>query len=457
MSIIVPASWTTPQVEGVTRNEIFKRLLRNTGIGVYGTATGGSTTTIEDTNQLKSTQFSDREHVGGWGRIGKDASGGQAAPENEQSPITTYAPSTGIITLNPAITAVAANDEYQLWHMINPTMVKDMLDTLLVEEIYLPSWDILTEVPDGDMEQGNTTDWTDSNATGSKVTDEPRLSGIRSLEVVTSAINGYSRTVLLGVEPSKPYHVSALTMPQGAFTATLQVYDETNSAAIDSKTFTSRYPARIHFDFTTPSGCLQISVRLIGAENSSTIRWTDVVLYPTDARDIALPWWVKNKNQVREIFQLQPNEVKSNVWDGVLRGEKAIHWDIRDSAFGRGQLRVVARQGTMSNPLFILGIRNEVAFADDTADTKFIDANLIAAGLAFKVFSHLAKPTTRGVTNREYINEQLSTWQELWEGLLQQQAERVEEVITSPTPERAYLDPRFQFGFVDGSLSVRGL
>ncbi len=443
MSILIPITHTTPQIEGVLRNDLLKRFLRETGLGTYGTATGGGTTTIVDTGSLQSTQFNDREHVGGWGRIGKDAGGAQAAPEDEQSPITIYAPSTGTITVNPAVTAVASGDEYQLWHGIDPTFVKDILDQILVESIYLPYWAILSEVPDYDMEAANTTDWSDTNATGSKVTDEPRLGGVRNLEVVSSAANGYSTPPTFNVEPGKPYQVNALCSPQGAFTGRLQAYDVTNSAAIDSKDVTGRIVARVHFTFTAPATCEQVSIRLIGVENPSTIRWNDVVLYPESARDIALPWWVKNKSQVKKVFRLAPNEFASNQWEDTLRGEPVGNWDIHDSAFGRGQLRLVARRGNMSMPLFIFGARNETAYANDTADSKFVDENLLMAGLAFKVYEYLVN---KGAANLEDNRSRLSHWQARWERLLQQQAERMEEVLTSFTPDSAFLDSDFQFG-----------
>ena len=58
---------TVAQVEGATRNEIFKRFLRETGLGSYGVVTGvsgGATVTLDDTTRLKSSQFKiGRAHV----------------------------------------------------------------------------------------------------------------------------------------------------------------------------------------------------------------------------------------------------------------------------------------------------------------------------------------------------------------------------------------------------------
>src|SRR3972149_4978025 len=102
---LITVTPTTAQIEGITRNNLIKRILRETGLGATGIATSGSTTTIVDTGSLKSSQYNSSEWVGGWARISKDAGGAAAAPEAEKSPITTYAPSTGTITVDPALTA----------------------------------------------------------------------------------------------------------------------------------------------------------------------------------------------------------------------------------------------------------------------------------------------------------------------------------------------------------------
>ena len=125
---------TTPQIEGVTRETLLQRFLRETGLGVYGTATSGSTTTIEDTTKLKSSQFSSDQWIGGWARISFNADSVGNNPEGQVSPISDYVPGTGIITVNPAITAVASSDRYELWR-VNPNTVLDTLDQVLTEDI----------------------------------------------------------------------------------------------------------------------------------------------------------------------------------------------------------------------------------------------------------------------------------------------------------------------------------
>src|SRR3990172_2216788 len=120
------ATWTTQQIEGITRKNLLKRFLRESRLGTYGTATAGGSGTFDDTNNIKSTQFNSRDWVGGWARISYDAGGAAAAPEAEIRPITTYDPTTNArITVNPVFSAnPAASDEYELW-LINPRLVID--------------------------------------------------------------------------------------------------------------------------------------------------------------------------------------------------------------------------------------------------------------------------------------------------------------------------------------------
>lgn len=425
-------------VEGVTRNQLFKRFLRETGLGSYGIATSGGSGIINDTVNLLSTQFTTSDWPGGWARIAKDAGGAAAAPEGEINPITTYDPITnGRITTNPVFTAnPAVGDEYELWKYPNPNLVKDFLDQCLKNDIYLPCWTILSEIPDYDMEANNVLDWTASNATVTKITDtEPEGSNFskRKLSVVTTSTNGYARTATIKVEPTKRYHVSAVAMSSAASTtAQLQCYDVTNSAEILSKTSNRQYPNRIDFDITTPATCNQVQIRLIGQENSVTVYWDEVVFYSVDNGDIALPWWVKNKAQVKAVFEVELYQLGDSVYDATLRGPFTNKFDIVDNAFGRGQLRLTNFRGSGFNkPLAIFGIRNEVAYANDNTDIKRVDENLLFYCLAYKVFTYLKQMPTAGALNSTWIAQQVKDYSKLWTEYQTQQSERIEDIIQS--------------------------
>ena len=442
MSLII-ASPTNGQVESLTRNQIFKRFLRETQLGTYGTATGGSTSTIVDTTRLKSTQYTDDEWVGGWARISKDAGGAAAAPEGEISPVTTYAPSSGTVTFNPVMSAVVASgDEYELWKYPDPVVIKDLLDQVLKQDIYLPYWSVLSEVPDFDMEQNHTTDWTASNATVTKVTAEPVMNGRRWLSVATTSANGNARSALLRVEPGKRYYISALCRSNVASTTCkLIAYDETNSAEIDSATSTRLFNNRLYFEITVPSTCYTISVRLSNVENSVTSYWDDVIVYALDSTEIALPWWVKNKDQIKGIFKLSANPLAADVLDGALIGDIVNHkYDIQDSAFGRGQLKLTCKSG-IDGPLFIFGIRSEEAFTNDNTDIKRIDENLLINCLAYRVFGMMRQTPNVSPLDADWIREQYKDYEKLYKQSMRTQSESVERVIQSVIPDSYYSSP----------------
>ena len=448
---------TTPtlaQVEGATRNEIFKRFLRETGLGTYGIVTGvsgGATTTFDDTTRLKSTQFNSRDWQGAWARIAKNADALSTAPENEVMPITTYDPTTnGRITAPTFTGSIAVGDEYELWRFPNPKSVIDDLDVILREDIYLPCWSILSEAPDFDMEQNNTTDWTaGANTTLSKASGEPSLDGARWLALSTNSNAGsaYNSNAIY-VEPGKKYFVSVVAYNPNGATLTLEAYDVSNNVTIDSVTWDRRYPGRMHFEFMTPSTChsLRIYLRHSNVGGSQTSYWDELCLYPTDAYDIALPWWIKSKNQIKAVFKLSPIDINNaDVWDSALRGEFFNEFEIRDNAFGRGQLRLVMSHGTLPGILFIFGVRNEVAYINDNADTKRLDENLVVAALATKVFRRLKTFPNSNAMQTTWIERQYTEWEKKYKQLTIQQSQRVEEITQTYRAAGQFIDSRFAF------------
>ena len=252
--MLVHVTPTVSQVEGLTRNQLIKRLVP-TGLVKVGTATSGSTTTLVDTNRLKSSQFNSKEWVGGWARISYDAGAAAGAPENEVSPIITYTPSTGTITFDPVVTAaIAVGDQYELWK-IDPRVALDLIDQALQDKLYFPCWTILSEVPDYDMEQtANTTDWGTTSSTIAKGVAEPHLFGKGKLRVTASAALGNAWPIYaIDVIPGKTYHYSAVSFGRtgnintNPYESRLRIYDQTNGAFLDSYVdYTCSVPLRLN-------------------------------------------------------------------------------------------------------------------------------------------------------------------------------------------------------------------
>lgn len=443
MATTIPNTFSVPTVEGLSRQSLLKKLARNTGLLQYGTVVAGAANYITDPTQLQSNQWSPSEWIGGWIRISSTTDG--LAPQAEIVPITNFSPELGRVDNSPYFTvAPEAGDTYELWK-INPYIILDLIDEALTDELYVPVWQILSEVPDYDMEQSGTTDWTSSNATVTKQTSEPRSpwSGKQYLRVVSSAAGGYGRTALLNVQGNKTYFASVAARATSGYTAKMVVYDETNGAEIVNWTSTQLFPARISLYLLTPASCKQVSIRLVGVENGATVEFDEVVWFGTYATDLELPYWVKHRDQVKAVFQYTPLTIDQNLWDIALKGEHDARFDVFD--FGQKK-RVVARTGLISWPLYILGIKNETVYANDTVDLKYIDPNLFLECIKWKIYKYLNQPSVSGILDQSSARMQLADSLKAYLNLQAQQAENFNVTISSPTPMGRFLDERFRYG-----------
>lgn len=388
---------------------------------------------------LQSSGYPDDKYKGMWARIEYDAGGAAAAPEGEIRPVTASTASSGTATVNPVFSAaVASGDKYQLWAYIHPQKVLDTLDQVMTQDVYLPEWAILTEVPDGDMEQDNTTNWAAPIGTLSKVSSEPALCGKRWAQIVTSGSNDYfQNTAAIRVVPGKRYHISALSRCGiSTVTARLQAYDNSNGAQIDAVTHSNTTPVRLHMEITAPSGCYDLRVRMGSSGDSETSFWDDVCVYSLDSKDLPLPWWVSNKTQVKGVFRSRWTDAGTDMWDPIPYGDlDRDRWDFRDSAFGRGQLRIVSRQGPPSEPVYIFGLRPETAFANENTETKHVDIDWATARMMSVLLRQMQGPLSIGLQQSDWVKERQKYWDEEWRKERKKQEERIQDVLQAQAPE----------------------
>src|SRR3990167_5556872 len=448
MAVLYPFTESLATSKGITRQALLKRVLRESGLGDYGTATDGGTTYLIDTTKLKSSQYSPDEWVDGWMRISKNFDSAGSAPENSIRPITTYTPSSGQIDYNPSVTAIATSDEYELWRFPNPQAVLDIIDQVLKNDIYLPCWSPVSEVPDFDMDQSGTSDWSSSSATIAKSTTAPVMSGKRYLTVVTTSAGGYAESAVMLTEPGKKYYVGVLVRNvNDNMTATLSVRDYTNDAEITSKTHTNKNLVRLWLEFTTPATFSEITIRMANVGNTVTSYWDELILFGYDQQQVALPWWVEDREQVKGIFQLSSLSQAADKAPAELIGEQDYRWDIMDTSFGRGKLMLRARTGTCTQPLFIFGIRNETVFDNDTADIKLVDEDYLAACWLYKLFDVLFQEPREGYLDAKWAEKQYFKWKQNWEDESFKMHQRINSVLNTSSPRAYYSHPLDNLGW----------
>lgn len=440
------ATATTPTLDGISRKTLLQQLGLVTGLLSHGTITDATVEYIEDTVRLKSYNSSPTD-IQGWVRI--SSSNDHAAPEGEIRAIVNTRPEMARIEIDPPFSvAPQANEEYEIWK-VHPKFVLDMIDRVLTEDLYFPVWSMLSEVPDFDMEQSHTTDWTSSNATVTKQTGEPKLSstGRRYLRVVSTAAGGYAKSATLTIIPGQSYHMSAVVRCGSGATAKLQAYDETNGAEIASVTSDNRMAVRLHSNFSAPIGCHQITIRLINVENSVTTEWDEVVAFGGQSSDIACPWWMRKKDQIKGVFVLEPITADTDAWEPALIGHQDTAWDIIESRIGGSKFRAVNRySGMLPWPLYIYGVRNETAYSDDTTDLKYLNLDLFLECLKWRVYSNLTEPLISGLLDAKSFKAKAAESLIAYRRLQNEQDLELNQVLRSPTPYGQFLNPRFDYG-----------
>jgi hypothetical protein len=442
---LVTVTATTPTVELLTRPQVISRYLRGTGFGQTGTVTAtGTVSQVIDTTRLLASVYQ-HESLRGWVRVSTTTD--NAAPVGEIRAISSsgYDPNQGIIEVVPNFSvALDTGDTYEVHFIIHPQDVLDHIDDICKNDYYLPTWSVLSELDDGDMEQSVTAAWTAVNATMAKRTTEPSMTGKRWMRVTLSADGGYIKSATtVKVDAGGAYSISALACPAGAsYDATLILYDETNSANIKTWNYTGETRVRIQENIVIPSTCHAVTVRLSGTSNGNVCDWDDVSLLHVSSRDVPLPWWVRDAAQVKAVFNWRPSPIAavgsaSHVYAPELDGRQTRDWEPRDSAFGGGQLRLASRVSSLTGLMYIYGKRNEEAFSSDI-ESKHLDANYTHAALLNKIYASLSGLPASGTYNIKWITAQADKWEKEYRKEQYKQAQRVESVLSGPTPTAFY-------------------
>lgn len=404
------------QVQSVTRPNLIKRILRETGYGQTGSCTSnGTTTTVIDTNNLQSTQFNDRDHVGAFLYFSSGSGDGHIAT------VTTYAPSTGTLTFSPAIAASGTNSGvvYHLFRTpFSPRVLLDSLDTLVTQEWWTPCLTFLSEAADYDMEQSGTTAWSNaSNTTIAKtawsLANHEGIFGSQALSVTNTAANGYATpTNPFRATPGNNYYFGIFftpTDPTVAHTATFVIYDQSNSAAIETITTTSKTTVFIGTEVQAPSGCGLIQIRIGAQEDAVVGVFDELVAVDLQAYDMAMPWWVRNADQIKGVYRWESKQSiqGSNLYAPGWTGSKLQDFDYGITQFGSGGFRLLS-ESPIRGPLYVEGTRNEVAWASNT-EAKRINENWAVHVLGAQLFDMMLSRAQKADTGP--LIERKNTWQ----------------------------------------------
>jgi hypothetical protein len=268
----------------------------------FGVATSGTLTTLVCGNYPFATSIATADATRYVGSEVYIASGTATAQARQ---IVGYTAATGTFDISPAFTtAPGAGNKFDIFTRdLTHDSIKSAINACLREMRYV-SRVPLSLVADGDMERADVGHWAGTNATPTKITG---LRGKYSLRVLNSGANGFVQSDTIPCSPDDGFIVQ--TRPRAIVGAgTLQAYDVTNSAVIDSGSWTALGWGGIQFSFNTPSTCKAIAIRLKGSGASDDIYWDNVQLLRQGAVEIPLPASVVREGQVLRVMQASAEE-----------------------------------------------------------------------------------------------------------------------------------------------------
>ena len=292
-----------------TLKTILENLCDDYGIGRYGTNTGTSASAITDDVRFGGADGAKDITVG----CSVFVTGGSAesAPDDEEVRLSSHPKlSTGVMNLDPALTAALANNDTFVIAFkpltfkagAGPYSIIAKLNQVLTEFQFEKRIVPITSVTDGDMLASGTSDWTAVDGGGGS--NDPTLAkaaasfplGERVLRVTNHATGAgdYARSATIPVEENVSYYLEALGMIGASGVAadagTLVLYDVTNGAAIalDNSVIDRFEPERLVNTVTMPPGCEQVQIRLTCTAVNDIIEWGYVIFRKGSVREFVL-------------------------------------------------------------------------------------------------------------------------------------------------------------------------
>lgn len=269
----------------ITGIDIFARVITKGGLGIYIPDTDIddlSANLLTSTLWLRNSSWGSNQHQSQTQIIYRPVA---AAATDRIRYIANSSTDIGAVVPDSAWGDVAKTDEafFILDNGVHPMFVIDAMNRAM-GRCYTENSDPLSILLDAGFQSPITSYWTESDADGGAATTFSKVSTIgsvnvypgflRSGRVLNSAggAGGYIRQRFY-VHRNQVVHLGALVRPSVG-TAALVLWDVTNDVIIDEAiTYNGRQWAYLWNDFTVPSDCDEVEVRLRGEENSADIYW----------------------------------------------------------------------------------------------------------------------------------------------------------------------------------------
>lgn len=165
----------------------------------------------------------------------------------------------------------------------------------------------VTIITDGSMEAADTSAWTASNATLSKVLDTTVFEGARALKVANTAPNGYAQSASFFASPQEQVRLEVVCQMLTVATPTLQVVNLNGAQVVASVAGPNAQlggdKVRLSVAFTAGAGPTLFAVRLMAPESNAQVVWDDLVVWKPQETTVVLPSDITSASNVMEFYR----------------------------------------------------------------------------------------------------------------------------------------------------------
>lgn len=397
----------------ITLEAARRSLIQEYGLGVAGTATAASTTTLTDMAELGGAQGGSMFPNGAPIRI---TSGAAIGLEARKQGIVA---STGVLTFDRTVAGNTGTPTY--------VIVRDIDRMGRIDESFRRAqtrrctrWIKVpfTSIPDGDFLGQTITDfWTVSAGPPTQAYTTLSMANgqvQRVLQLTTAGTNQYTESQSIPVRPletRRGYLImrGANTTPTTVNTAEIIIRDATNGATITpvfqkgAASSSSRSFINIYFTYTVPAGCSQVRWRLNGQESGAVVQFGNCIDIGDAQHIFETQPHLRTPNDMGGFYQLHLGT------DALSRAEENWFTPIDEDGVltsGLGfavQVSLPERTWPYSPLIFYDELAFFPAFTTSDTDTTDCDEELLIAGAAVELFSYLERgefkrPETNGVS-----------------------------------------------------------
>lgn len=278
------------------RRELYNQV---PGLGFSGTADSLTGATLTDTFVFNDTTLPSG-HYRGMYLYRPDRT-----TDDRIKRIVSHVPSTGVVTVASSYSNTS-DLNYEVVGLLHPDELNACITRAMQRIFFETQLPLCGEITDGDMEAANTSSWTAS--AGSLVmakssTATNVFTGTYSLRLTNGAANQYAYSNNIRVLGNEPFFASAVVRADVG-TASLTVYDVTNSAIIYRAVTTSQELWQNLFVVSSiPSTCEEIQLQLGGTESNADCYWNHALFYRTQQTFLPAPSWVDEQHKLLKIRQ----------------------------------------------------------------------------------------------------------------------------------------------------------